>query len=90
MKGKKVCSKVDLVRRYNQIPVAAANVPKTAVIMPFGLFEFLCMPFGLDNATQAFQRFMDSPTELQHRVLNHYLSELRPSVNFHDHRMPKP
>ena len=59
LKGKKIFSKVDLVHRYNQIPVAAANVPKTAVIMPFGLFEFLRMPFSLKNTAQVFQRFMD-------------------------------
>ena len=59
LKGNKIFSKVDLVRGYNQILVAAADVPKTAVITPFGLFEFLRMPFGLRNAAQAFQRFMD-------------------------------
>ena len=59
LKGKKFFSKIDLVRGYNQITVAPADVPKTAVITPFGLFEFLRMPFGLKNAAQAFQRLMD-------------------------------
>ena len=36
----------------------SVDVPETAVITPFGLFEFLRKPFGLCNA-QTFQRFID-------------------------------
>lgn len=52
-------SKIDLVRAYHQTLVHPDDINKTAVITLFRLFEFLRMPFGLKNATQAFQRLMD-------------------------------
>ena len=33
---RKVFSKVDVIRGYHQIPGTAENIPKTAIVTPFG------------------------------------------------------
>jgi hypothetical protein len=68
LKGACVFSKIDLRSRYHQLKIRAADIPKTAFITRYGLYEYMVMSFGLTNAPAYFMYLMN-------KVLMEYLDK---------------
>jgi hypothetical protein len=58
--GAQVFSKIDLRSSYHQIKICAEDIPKMALTMRYGLYEYLVMSFRLTNTPAHFMYLMNS------------------------------
>jgi hypothetical protein len=58
--GRTWFAKFDLFKGYHQIPVASDTIPLLAFAVPWGLYEYVRMPFGPCNGCAVFQQTMDT------------------------------
>ena len=67
----KYYTKLDIIAAFNKLRMAEGEEWKTAFLTRYGLFEYLVMPFGLQNAPATFQHFINS---VLHEFLDKFAS----------------
>ena len=67
---------LDLTKGYLQVPVAKESQEKIAFITSWGKYQFVTMPFGLDNAPSTFQCLMDQLLEGTQAFTAAYLDDV--------------
>ena len=55
----RIRGKIDLVSAYSQHLMSIMDGHKTAILTPWGLYEWTVMPQGLSNAVASWQRYMN-------------------------------
>jgi hypothetical protein len=67
----KYYTKLDIIAAFTRLRMAEGEEWKTAFLTRYGLFEYLVMPFGLQNAPASFQHFINS---VLHEFLDKFAS----------------
>eukprot|EP00794_Sanderia_malayensis_P013146 gene13146-14497_t len=85
--GSQWLSVLDPGKAYHQGFVNSSDRHLTSFITPWGLFEWICIPFGLTNAPASFQRHMENILrDLRDEIVIPYLDDLIVfSKSFEDH-----
>ncbi|XP_073731162.1 retrovirus-related Pol polyprotein from transposon opus [Misgurnus anguillicaudatus] len=91
LQGAKVFSTLDSKSGYWQVEMSPDSVEKTAFTTASGLYEFLCLPFGLKNSAASFQRLMEQVLrEHKNKFCMVYIDDIivySPDIQTHLHHL---